>query len=125
MQPTETSQSGGETRDININIRAKRTQRDLIDQAAELQGKSRSDFMLEIACREAEDVLLDQRMFTLDAETFKKFKALLDAPPSDNPKLRKLMRTACKGCARRGCSCMFTPYPTPIPTCTRRCSETA
>lgn len=93
MLPTEPSNSGGSTRDININIRAKRAQRDLIDQAAELLGKSRSDFMLEIACREAEDVLLDQRVFTLDAEAFAKFQALLDAPPVDNPKLRRLMAT--------------------------------
>lgn len=93
MQPTESNETNAETRDVNINIRAKRTQRDLIDQAAELQGKSRSDFMLEIACREAEDVLLDQRVFILDAETFQKFKALLDATPSENPKLRKLMAT--------------------------------
>lgn len=93
MRSTETSASGDQTRDININIRARRTQRDLIDQAAELLGKTRSDFMLETACREAEDVLLDQRVFTMDAETFKKFQALLDAPPSENPKLRKLMAT--------------------------------
>ncbi|PZN75495.1 MAG: hypothetical protein DM484_18470 [Candidatus Methylumidiphilus alinenensis] len=84
MQPIETSESSGQTR--NINIRAKRTQRDLIDQAAEFLGKTRSDFMLETACREAEDVLLDQRVFTLDAEEFKKFQAMLDAPPSENPK---------------------------------------
>jgi uncharacterized protein (DUF1778 family) len=93
MQPIEASESGGQTRDININIRAKRTQRDLIDEAAELLGKTRSDFMLETACREAEDVLLDQRVFTLDAETFKKFQAMLDAQPSENPKLRRLMAT--------------------------------
>ena len=73
MQPTPTSESSGQIRDININIRAKRTQRDLIDQAAGLLGKTRSDFMLETACREAEDVLLDRRVFTLDAETFRKF----------------------------------------------------
>nr|WP_295614130.1 DUF1778 domain-containing protein [Chamaesiphon sp. GL140_3_metabinner_50] len=34
-------------RDVTINIRAKKNQRDLIDRAAELQGKSRSEFMLE------------------------------------------------------------------------------
>ena len=48
---------------------------------------------LETANRETEDVLLDQKAFTLDAETFQKFQAMLDAPPSDNPKLRKLMAT--------------------------------
>lgn len=93
MSPTETTASSGPTRDININIRAQRRQRDLIDQAAELLGKTRSDFMLETACREAEDVLLDQRIFTLDEETFRNFQALLDAPPSENDKLRKLMAT--------------------------------
>ena len=93
MRPTETRENSGQTRDININIRAQRRQRDLIDQAAELLGKTRSDFMLETACREAEDVLLDQRILTLEPEAFQEFQALLDAPPSENPKLRKLMAT--------------------------------
>ena len=38
-------------RDAAINLRALPEQRDLIDQAASLQGKSRSDFMLEAARR--------------------------------------------------------------------------
>ena len=49
--------------------------------------------MLETACREAVAVLRNQYVFTLDAEAFEKFQALLDAPPSDNPKLRALMAT--------------------------------
>uniref|UniRef100_UPI0037BE3A16 DUF1778 domain-containing protein n=1 Tax=Chamaesiphon sp. OTE_75_metabat_556 TaxID=2964692 RepID=UPI0037BE3A16 len=44
-----------ETRDVTINIRAKKNQRDLIDRAAELQGKSRSEFMLESAQKTAQD----------------------------------------------------------------------
>ena len=44
---------------VSINIRAKAKQRDLIDQAANSLGRSRSDFMLEAAYREAESVLLD------------------------------------------------------------------
>ena len=51
---------------VSINIRAKVGQRDLIDQEASRLGCSRSDFMLEAACREAEDVLLDQAFFTVD-----------------------------------------------------------
>jgi uncharacterized protein (DUF1778 family) len=42
-----------------INLRANQQQKALIDRAAEALGRSRSDFMLEIACREAETVLLD------------------------------------------------------------------
>jgi uncharacterized protein (DUF1778 family) len=78
---------------VSINIRAKAIQRDLIDQAADRLGRSRSDFMLEAACREAESVLLDQAFFTVDAGTFAKFQALLDCPLPPNDKLRRLLKT--------------------------------
>ncbi|HVY91314.1 MAG TPA: DUF1778 domain-containing protein [Bryobacteraceae bacterium] len=75
-----------------INIRATRTQKDLIDRAAEALGRSRSDFMLDTACREAETVLLDRRYFSLADEQFRKFAAMLDRPPKDNPGLRRLLQ---------------------------------
>lgn len=78
---------------VSINIRAKTCQRDLIDQAAERLGRSRSDFMLEAACRQAEDVLLDQAFFAVDASTFKKLQALLDRPLPATDKLRRLLKT--------------------------------
>jgi uncharacterized protein (DUF1778 family) len=78
---------------VSINIRAKIRQRDLIDQAAERLGRSRSDFMLEAACRQAEDVLLDQTFFTVDADSFKKFQALIDQPLPATDKLRRLLKT--------------------------------
>jgi len=78
---------------VSINIRAKSRQRDLIDQAAEKLGRSRSDFMLEAACSKAEDVLLDQAFFSVDAVTFKKFQALIDKPLPTTDKLRRLLKT--------------------------------
>lgn len=42
-----------ESKEAPINIRAKASQRDLIDMAANLVAKSRTDFMLDAACREA------------------------------------------------------------------------
>ena len=78
---------------VSINIRAKTKQRDLIDQAANRLGRSRSDFMLEAACREAENVLLDQAFFTVDEGTFAKFQALLDQPLPPTDKLRRLLKT--------------------------------
>ena len=78
---------------VSINIRAKAQQRDLIDQAAERLGRSRSDFMLGAACREAEDVLLDQTFFTVDEGTFAKFQALLEHPLPPTDKLRRLLKT--------------------------------
>jgi uncharacterized protein (DUF1778 family) len=78
---------------VSINIRAKTRQRDLIDQAAERLGRSRSDFMLEAACREAENVLLDQTFFSVDASTFAKCQALLDRPLPPTDRLRRLLKT--------------------------------
>jgi len=74
-----------------INIRARPTQRNLIDKAAAMLNKNRSDFMLEAACREAENVLLDQRLFLVDDDTYQSFETLIDAPVKDNSALRKLL----------------------------------
>ena len=74
-----------------INIRALEGQRALIDKAASSLNKTRSDFMLEAACQAAENILLDQRLFLVDDETFSAFQTQLDAPVSDNKKLHYLL----------------------------------
>ena len=76
-----------------INLRATRTQKTLIDRAAEALGRTRSDFMIETACREAESVLLDRRYFELSTDAMRRFMAALDAPPAVSPKLRHLLET--------------------------------
>jgi uncharacterized protein (DUF1778 family) len=78
-------------RDAAINLRALPEQRDLIDQAASLLGKNRSDFMLEVACERAQAILLDQVFFQLDTEKFHEFTAMLDAPQKENQGLERLM----------------------------------
>lgn len=78
-------------RDAAINLRALPEQRNLIDHAAALLGKNRSDFMLEAACDKAQAVVLDQVFFSLDVDKFKQFTALLDGPPIHNPGLERLM----------------------------------
>lgn len=47
--------------------------------------------MLEAACDKAQAVVLDQVFFTLDAEKFRQFTELLDAPAAHNPGLERLM----------------------------------
>jgi uncharacterized protein (DUF1778 family) len=89
MPGTGTKHSArGET----INLRASQKQKALIDHAAQTLGRSRSDFMLDTACREAEAVLLDRRYFALSEAAFKRFTAMLDGPPKHNPRLRRLLR---------------------------------
>jgi len=78
-------------RDTVINLRAPSERKALIDKAASAVGKKRSDFMLDAAYQAAENVLLDQRLFRLDAKAFAAFNAMLDAPVEDNPALREML----------------------------------
>ena len=80
-------------REETINLRASQRQKALIDRAADALGRNRSEFMLESACREAEAVLLDRRYFALSNEEFRRFTAMLDKPPANNAKLRRLLKT--------------------------------
>jgi len=75
-----------------INIRVSPADQNVIDRAAKMAGKTRSEFMLEAARRAAQEMLLDTTLFVLDAPAFNRFKALLDAPPKANPRLQELMR---------------------------------
>lgn len=78
-------------RNAAINLRAHAEQRELIDQAASLLGKNRSDFMLEAACEKAQGVMLDQVFFQLDAKKFQQFCRMLDAPARSNKGLERLL----------------------------------
>lgn len=80
-------------RDVAINLRTSEKQKALIDRAAEALGKNRSDFMLEAACREADSVLVERRLFLLDEKALRRFTDALDAPPADNPRLRRVLTT--------------------------------
>lgn len=75
----------------SINLRIDSEVRQLIDDAAAALGKSRTEFMVESARRQAIDVLLDRRLFVLDPEQYDAFVKLLNAPPEPDPKLRALM----------------------------------
>jgi len=80
------------TREMTVNIRARRQQIELIDHAAEALGKNRSSFMIEMAIHAAEQVLLDKRIFNVDEDTFDRFMKRLDEPVAYNEKLRALLR---------------------------------
>ena len=64
-----------------VNLRVREDIRDLIDRAAQSQGKSRSEFMIDAARRAAEDALLDQTLVRVDTETYAHFLKALDQPP--------------------------------------------
>ena len=92
MASTETREAGrGET----INLRASQKQKMLIDRAAEALGRSRSDFMLETACREAETVLLDRRYFDLSSDELSALERCSTSP--------RLAILNCGGSCGQGC----------------------
>ena len=78
---------------VAINMRVDSSKRNLIDMAATMLGSDRTSFILDAACRHAEDVLLDKRMFLIDNSAFDVFeRALEDNSLGDNQCLMKLMR---------------------------------
>ena len=78
-------------RDATINLRVSAKVRDLIDTAAAASGTTRTEFVLESARRRAIDVMLDQRLFTLDDAAWRAFNDVLDNPPPPNERLKALM----------------------------------
>jgi uncharacterized protein (DUF1778 family) len=81
------------TKRDTLNIRIKPELRGLIDRAALLVGKNRTDFVLEAARLAAEDALLDRTAFAVDPKTYDEFLARLDAPPKPNARLRRALET--------------------------------
>jgi len=84
---------GEDTRRKALNLRIKPQVRELIDRAAELAGKNRTDFVLDAARRAAEDTLLNRTVFTVSPKAYRQFLARLDAPPKPNRRLVKSMQT--------------------------------
>lgn len=78
--------------DAVINMRTTKAMRDLIDDAANQLGKTRTEFIIESARSHAIDVLLDQRVFKLDSDQYAAFRKALDEPTPPNDRLKRLMR---------------------------------
>ncbi len=76
-----------------LNLRIKPEERELIDMAAKVKGKNRTDFILEAARNAAEETLLDRTIFWVSPAAYTEFLAILDAPPQPNERLRRTMQT--------------------------------
>jgi uncharacterized protein (DUF1778 family) len=76
-----------------LNIRIKPGDRGLIDEAAKLTGKTRTDFILEATRRAAEEALMDRTHIAVSEAVHAEFLARLDAPPAPNARLMRTMRT--------------------------------
>lgn len=74
-----------------INMRVLPEQKALISQAANILKMDRTAFILSTVCREAEEVLLNQRVFMLNDKEFDLFEQALEQPLLKTAELEKLL----------------------------------
>ena len=74
------TQNSTATAEVNIHLRARAHDRLLIDQAAQLLGSNRSQFMMASALKEARNVILEQTSLYVDNQTFYKILDWLETP---------------------------------------------
>jgi uncharacterized protein (DUF1778 family) len=68
----------------HIHLRARQTDRALIDRAAALAGTSRSDFMMSSALKEARNILLDRKEIHLNHADFNALLQWIDGNPQSD-----------------------------------------
>ena len=80
--------------EVNIHLRARSQDKALIDQAAELVGSNRSQFMLASALKEAKNILLDQSTLYADAKTFQTVMDWMDsaATPAEAAGMKRILQ---------------------------------
>lgn len=77
---------------VAMNMKAEPQVRSLIDRAAKLTHRNRTEFVLDAAVRRAEEVILEQTLITVSPEQFQRFSDALDAPPASNLRLQKVLK---------------------------------
>lgn len=77
-----------------INFRAPAAKQALIDLAAHVSGKNRTDFILDASCEKAQEVLADRTHFALSRQALQRFNELIVAPLTDADALRRLLSTS-------------------------------
>jgi len=78
-------------RSARLGLRATPAQAALIQRAAEVKGKSVTEFVLSSACEKAEQTLTDQRLFTVSEEVWENFQNALERPAQMRSGLRRLL----------------------------------
>ena len=91
MRGTVATTAKAATRRETLNLRVKPDDRGLIDRAALLTGKTKTDFVLDAARRAAEDALHDRTLYVAGAEAVAAFRARLDEKPPPNERLRRTL----------------------------------
>lgn len=81
-----------ERKEYPLSMRLPEADIAIIDRAAGLRGRSRTDFVREAAVRAAEDVLMETIPIRMSAEGFDAFLKVLARPPKPVPEMVELAR---------------------------------
>ncbi|MCR9196262.1 MAG: DUF1778 domain-containing protein [Hyphomonas sp.] len=79
--------STAERKEHPISMRLPEADVAMIDRAAGLQGRSRTDFVRNAAVRAAEDVVMETRLLRMSQEGFAEFMAALSEPAAPVPEM--------------------------------------
>jgi len=80
------------TKNRRIDLRLTEPQKELIEEAAALTGRTVTDFSTDALTREAHEVIRRERMLRVDAEAFDAFAAELDRPAQTIDGLASLLK---------------------------------
>lgn len=83
-----------ERKEHPLSMRLPETDIAIIDRAAALRGRSRTDFVRDAAVRAAEDVLMETMPIRMSPSGFKAFMATLSGPATPVPEMVELFRRA-------------------------------
>jgi uncharacterized protein (DUF1778 family) len=85
------------TKNERINLRIDRHTKDLIEQAAAIDHRSLTSFIIACAKEQAEQLIERETTIRLKKRDWDRLMDILDHPPKPNAALKKLMRESAKG----------------------------
>lgn len=84
--------SNAKRKEHPLSMRLPKTDIAIIDRAAGLRGRSRTDFVREAAVRAAEEVLMESTPIRMSAKGFGDLMAAITAPPTAVPEMVDLLK---------------------------------
>ncbi|MEX1250525.1 MAG: DUF1778 domain-containing protein [Hyphomonas sp.] len=81
-----------ERKEYPISMRLPEADVAMIDRAASLRGRSRTDFVRDAAVRAAEEVVMEQGLIRMTPEGFAEFMEVLSRPATSVPEMVELAR---------------------------------
>jgi len=84
--------SRAKRKEYPLSMRLPETDIAIIDRAADLRGRSRTDFVREAAVRAAEEVVMESALIRMSPKGFSAFMSAIGAPPAAVPELVEVLK---------------------------------